>query len=78
MLKDLPKGIELWNSLLPKEVVVAAGQVDLHIDSAYSELPLMAKLRMLSGDDFGTHQGVYTEALFANEPLPGWTITWAL
>ena len=69
-------GVKLWNASLPREVVVAAGQVDLHANSPYSDLPLLAQLRPLVGE-FAVHQNLYVESREGCEPLPGWSIAWS-
>ena len=62
---DSPSDRKLWGSLLPKEIVVASGHVELHTESPYvifpadESLPLGGVLLPMKGD-WKCHDNLYT------------------
>ena len=72
-------GAKLWGSMLPKEVVVASGQVHLHSKEPYASRSLQSHLSELKGD-WEQHRALYEvvehDDSMEAESLPGWVIEW--
>ena len=67
----------LWGAMLPKEIVVASGQVDNHMLSQYVNYDLLSQLRPLKGE-WESHRDLYDESTDRLTTLEDGTVGWSI
>jgi hypothetical protein len=68
-------GVNLWNTRLPREIVVAAGHVEIQTDTPY-DLPLTSSIQPLQ-KEWVMFNHLYAEIQPRKEVQPGWAVEWS-